>query len=328
MENILLKSFKLNQINDNEMRKFECWGSVEVLDRAQEIIPAEEVYKIMDIWMDRGAPIQFMHTNRNVGKGLNWQKAEKGGKKGVLITGMIYKHYAEDDAVWKGLKGGEFEGLSIGGKAFKREKTENGTYLRDLIGYEFSLVDKTGNQEATFTEVNVMAKSKEIKKEEPVMDETNDTGSEDELSQLKNVVTALIEKVSALEEKISGAPDDDAPAEETKADEDSEEKPEDKDKEVDKSEGEDEKTEDVDKSEDDSDETEDNPEVTKLKGQVSKVEKELADMKKSIVTKVIKSKRPAEVKKEDKMTEVRKNLKEMSAKGKIDFVALGKQIRG
>ena len=44
---IVVKSFGFDGINDDSMRKFSCWGSVEVVDRQKEIIPAEEVYKIM-----------------------------------------------------------------------------------------------------------------------------------------------------------------------------------------------------------------------------------------------------------------------------------------
>ena len=102
-ENIM-KTFEINHIHEDSQRKFSCWGSVEVTDRHKEIIPAEEVYKIMDIWMDRGAPIMFNHTSRQVGKGINWQPLEKNGNPGVLITGIIYKHYAEDDEVWNGIK--------------------------------------------------------------------------------------------------------------------------------------------------------------------------------------------------------------------------------
>jgi hypothetical protein len=304
---IVLKSFGFDGINDDEMRKFECWGSVEVVDRHQEVIPAEEVYKIMDIWMDRGAPIMFNHSNRQVGKGLNWRPAEKNGAKGVLITGSIFKHYKEDDDVWTGIKEGLFEGLSIGGKSFLREKDEDGhTTLRNLIGYEFSVVGRTGNQEATFTEVNTMAKSEKVmKQDEPVMDENPDTGKEDELSQLKNMVTALIEKVAMIEEKISGKPAEETPVEEQKA----EPEPE--------------------KEEEEAVEPEKKPEdeVEKMKAEVSNLKAELTDLKKSIVTKTISTERPGETPKEDKYTEVRKSLKEMSEKGKISFQELGKQMR-
>jgi len=335
-ENVLLKSFNFDKIHDNEMRKFECWGSVEVLDRHDEIIPAEEIYKIMDIWMDRGAPIQYMHTNRNVGKGLNWQRSEKNGKPGVLITGMIYKHYAEDDEIWQGIKDNEFEGLSIGGKSYLREQTEEGTYLKNLIGYEFSVVNRTGNQEATFTEVNMMAKAENIKKEDPVMDENSEQASEDQLSQLANAVVALTEKVAMLEEKIAGKPEEDEPVEEEKAEETEEEEPKSEEESEEKAEEEDEvekeeeseKEDETEKEAEEEDEAKETEEVTKLKEEVSEVKKEMAELKKTAITKVIETERPAEVAKTDKYSEVRKALKKQSQDGKINFADLGNQIRG
>lgn len=307
-EEIIIKSFVFDGINDNEMRKFECWGSVEVIDRQNEIIPIDEVYKIMDIWVDRGAPINFNHTNRQVGKGLNWRPAVKNGKKGVLITGMIYKHYKEDDEIWEGIKKGEFEGLSIGGKSFLHEKDENGnTSLKHLIGYEFSVVERTGNQEATFTEVNAMAKSIETKKDdEPVMDEKPETDLAEQVSQLKNVVTGLVEKLAMVEEKIAGKPEEETPVEEQKS-EDKEDEDE-----------EDEKKEDDPKDD----------EVEKLSKKFSGMEQEIADLKKSIVVKTVETNRPAEAPKESKHNELRKSLAEMKSKGRIDFSEIGRQIRG
>lgn len=327
------KSFGFNGINDNEMRRFEAWGSVEVVDRQNEVIPAEEVYRIMDIWMDRGAPLQYMHTNRNVGKGLNWQKAEKNGKKGVLITGVIYKHYKEDDKLWKGIVNGDYEGLSIGGNSYKKERDEKtgSTFLRNLIGYEFSVVDRCGNQEATFTDVNMMAKSedktkKEVKKEDPVMDENPNTELGDKMSALENMMSSLIEKIAMIEEKISGAPAKEDAVEDTKADttgedEKDKDKPEDEvtKKEVAKT---DDKTET--KSETDGE----GEKVTKLQGEVSDLKKEMSELKKSTVVKTIETKRPDEVKKDDKHTSVRKSLKDMAKEGKIDFSTLGNEMRG
>lgn len=313
----VLKSFEFDGIHDNAMRKFTCWGSVEVLDRHGEIIPADEIFKVMDIWMDRGAPIMFNHTNRNVGRGLNWQKLEKNGKPGVLITGVIHKHYKEDDDVWESIKKGEFEGLSIGGKSFKREQTEQGTILRDLIGYEFSVVERTGNQEATFTEVNQMAKSKEIKKDEPVMDENTEQKNEEVIAELQRMVQALVDKVNGLEEKIAGAPEEEeAVAENEEGEEEVQENEEEEVQENEESE-----------EEKDEEEVEENEEED---SEVEKLRKELKDLKKSLVKEVVKAVRPAETpaKKEDAHTVIRKQLKEMSSNGKIDFKQIGAKLRG
>ncbi len=337
-------------INDDEMRTFKCWGSVEVVDRKREIIPAEEVYKIMDIWMDRGAPIMLRHSNKSVGRGLNWQPLEKNGNKGVLVTGKIYKHYKDDDTVWEGIKNGAFEGLSIGGKAFSKEPDgEGNTILRNLTGYEFSLVDRTGNQEATFMEVNAMAKSDDLKKEDPpVIDPASPIASAGNMAKLESMVYALIDKVAKIEEKISGGPQTEAPVEEQKSDTvketvapeapKTEEAPA-KTEETSKEEAP--KTEEAPKEEAPAKADEESPkekapeekpaEKDKEKEDDEDVKKseEPIDLRKSAVQ-VIETERPVELKKgkEDKHTEVRKTLHEMSSRGNIDFTELGRQIRG
>lgn len=316
--NLLLKSFQFDGINDEEMRKFECWGSVDVIDRANERIPADEVYKVMDIWMDRGAPIMFNHSNRQVGKGVNWRPAEKNGMKGVLITGVIFKHYKEDDEVWKGIKENKFEGLSIGGKAYSREKDDEGsTVLRNLIGYEFSVVNRTGNQEATFTEVNAMAKSEMKKEDAPVVEPAQaavpaSNAGEDAIAKLQAIVAALVEKIAMIEEKVSGKPEAETPVEEQKS---CEEKPVEAEKAEDEPKVEEKPKED---------------EVAKLSKQLQAKDAEIADLKKSMVVKKIEAARPdvVEVTKADaKYSEVRKTLKEMSEKGSISFRTLGEKIR-
>jgi hypothetical protein len=306
----LLKAFTFDGINNEEMRKFECWGSVETVDRQGEIIPIEEVHKVMDIWMDRGAPIMFNHSNRQVGKGVNWRPAEKNGMKGVLITGVIFKHYKEDDEVWAGIKDNKFEGLSIGGKAYSREKDEEGsTVLRNLIGYEFSVVNRTGNQEATFTEVNAMAKSEpELKKEDAPVVEPQAPAT----TKLQAIVAALVEKIAMIEEKISGKPEAETPVEEQKACEEKKAAPEEKPAE-----------------EKPADEKPKEDEVAKLSKQLAEKDAVIADLKKSSVVKTIETARPEAVevtKTASKLSEVRKSLKEMAEKKSINFAELGKQI--
>lgn len=322
-EQLVVKSFGFDLIHDNEMRKFKCWGSVEVLDRHNETIPAAEVYKVMDIWMDRGAPIMFNHTNRQIGKGLNWQKSTKDGKPGVLITGMIYKHYKEDDEVWEGIKKGNYEGLSIGGKSYTRDIDSDGNaILRNLIGYEFSVVERCGNQDATWESVNNMAKSEqEMKKEdEPVMDDTSGSEQEDRVTQLENAVAALAEKLSIIEEKISGAPDqeEEAAVEEEKAEDEEAVTPEEPEKPEDE----------MAKKESDKDEM-----IKKLSDEVSDLKKSVDTLKSQIVVKTIAAPRPeakdpkSEIKKETKEEKLMKSVNQMAEKGNIDFVKLGREMR-
>lgn len=327
METELIKSFQFNDIINNDMRKFECWGSVETKDRHGEIIPAEEVYKVMDIWMDRGAPIMYNHTNRNVGRGINWQPLEKNGKRGVLITGVIHKHYKEDDEIWHDIKKGKFEGLSIGGKSYTRESSNNGTILRDLIGYEFSVVERCGNQEATFTEVNTMAKAEDIKKEdEPTMEESPEVEQkEDEMS---SRLAAFEERLGKIESLLSGENEQDEPVEENKEEEAASE--EEVEKEESTEEEEVEKEEESEEEETEKEEESEDVEKKELQKSIETLQEEVKELKKSQVVKVVKTARPAVkvVKKEDNFSTLRKSVQSMAADGKVDLRTLGKEIRG
>ena len=308
-EDILKKSFTFDGIKSDEMRTFTCWGSVECTDRHGEIIPAEEVYKVMDIWMDRGAPIQFNHTNRGVGKGLNWQPLEKNGKPGVLITAKLHKHYAEDDTVWDVLKSGGYEGLSIDGKSHSKEATDKGTILRNLIGYEFSLVERCGNQEATMVNFNEMAKTEEkmvkedMKKEEPVVSE--EQSAEVSLGDVMEAVNSLAARMDVLESNTSGEPAVDAEKAEEETEEPAEEEEVEKEDEV------------------DSDEEED-----EMAKKLAKMEKSIATLKKSQAAYVIKTEVPeeTEVKKESFESKLEAKVEEMKKAGNMSFSEVSKMI--
>jgi len=297
MDEVILKSLSFEGIHEGELRKFSAWGSVEVEDRHGEVIPIEEVYKIMDIWMSRDAPIMLNHTSQKVGKGLNWTPKDKDGKPGVLITGFIHKNYSEDDKVWEGIKRGDYEGLSIGGKAMKVQK-EGKTYLENLIGYEFSVVERTGNQEATFVDYNLMAKSENqkmvteekttiVKAEEEVSTETPETSVDDRVARLEEAVGSMMEKLNSLIESQAGEPEEEV-TEAEKAEEEPtpEEEPE-----------ETEKAEEEVKEEEESEDMKKTEELESLKKELAEIKKQLES---NTVVEVAKSEMPSVKSKEEK----------------------------
>lgn len=213
--------FKAVKVINDDDRTFSCWGSVEVFDRHKELIPIEEFKKFMHIWMDRGAPLTDNHSNRIIGRGLNYEFREKNGKPGVLITGKIYRNYPLDDEIWSAIKAGKKEGLSIGGAFYGEPKeTEEGKILQGLVGYEFSVVDRCGNQGATFEDVNMLAKSVcDTKDSITKMVKKKNFKKQDEEEMLKAVLAKVEERVEELleplqerideiEEIMSGSPED------------------------------------------------------------------------------------------------------------------------
>jgi hypothetical protein len=154
------------EILNQEDRIFKSWATVEIKDREGDLLPISEFKKVMPIIMKRGGPLMDRHSNKQVGKILNYEFAQKetkeGPKEGLLLTNIVYKDYKLDDMVWDGVKNNIYKGLSFGGLNkkidTKFEKGDLTKVLTDLEGFEFSLVPGMGNQEATMTEVNFLAK--------------------------------------------------------------------------------------------------------------------------------------------------------------------------
>ena len=162
-------------INDDD-RIFQAWGSVETRDSDGDIILMDDLKPVMLTLMKRGGQIVDGHSNRVVGKILNFDFTEKKvGKKsvpGVLLTCQIFKDYITDDEVWADIKNGDSTGMSFGGKTRKREfkviKGEATRILKEIEAFEFTVVRPGNvpvNTEASLIAANMVAKSKQEDKE-------------------------------------------------------------------------------------------------------------------------------------------------------------------
>ena len=155
------------EIIDSDERIFQSWGIAEVVDSDDEVIPISEFKKVMPIIMDRGGVLIDTHSNKPIGKILNYEyKTHPVAKTEALhITAKIFKHYKSDDEVWEGIKSGKKKGLSFGGKVGKIKlnikfkdytgESKQVDILKELEGYEFSVVDTPANPLATMTAVSV-----------------------------------------------------------------------------------------------------------------------------------------------------------------------------
>ena len=119
--------------------------------------------------MDRGAPITDTHSNRVVGKGINFMKTEftHDGETfpAIKITGKIHKNYELDADIWDKIKSGEYKGLSFGG-ATKADRTpkimKDGDVayaLTDLEHYEVAVCKDPAVPLALITDYNPLAKA-------------------------------------------------------------------------------------------------------------------------------------------------------------------------
>ena len=153
----------------NENRFFEGFLTVEMKDKQGEITIVDELYKVLPLWMDRGAPITDTHSNRVVGKGINFMKTtfEHDGVTypAIKLTGKINKNYELDTDIWEKIKSGEYKGLSFGG-ATKADRTpkvmKDGDVayaLTDLEHYEVAVCKDPAVPLALITDHNPLAKA-------------------------------------------------------------------------------------------------------------------------------------------------------------------------
>ncbi|RLF66129.1 MAG: hypothetical protein DRN30_02735 [Thermoplasmata archaeon] len=164
------KPLSMEILNEDE-RIITAWASVECIDKDGEIIPMSELKKIMPILMDRGGFVMYKHTNKPIGKILNYEFKEhpETGKEGLFLTIKVFDDYDFDDKVWNEIKTGKLKGISFGGIAKKQSWKDLGNgngarILEDIEGFEFSIVEEPANPYALIEEVNIVAKSNEILK--------------------------------------------------------------------------------------------------------------------------------------------------------------------
>lgn len=142
-----------------------------MVDKQGEITIRDELLKTFPIWMDRDAPIIDTHSNRKVGKGLNYAPVDvidpKTKKKyfGIKILAKIHADNQLDDEIWKNIVTGEYRGFSFGG-ATRGDRTPveqaDGSIaysLKDLEMYEISVCKEPAVPLALITDFNQLAKS-------------------------------------------------------------------------------------------------------------------------------------------------------------------------
>jgi hypothetical protein len=166
---LVTKDLRASSKADDE-RFFEGLLTVEMKDKQGEITIVDELYKVLPVWMDRGAPITDTHSNRVVGKGINFAKttiddAEGNTYPAIKITGKIHKDYELDDDIWKKIKDGTYKGLSFGGatKADREPvKMKDGSIayaLTDLEHYEVAVCEDPAVPLALITHTNPLSKA-------------------------------------------------------------------------------------------------------------------------------------------------------------------------
>lgn len=168
------KQMVLDKIYDKEgQRLIEGWASVDIVDKDNEIIPMSELKKIMPVLMSKGGFIQDSHSNRNIGKLLNYDfKIHPTTKtEGLFILGEIDSKTESDDKAWEEIKSGKKVAFSFAGAANSSEivvdeKGMTARKLVDMLPHEISAVESPANQPSYMTAINYFAKSAESLEEQ------------------------------------------------------------------------------------------------------------------------------------------------------------------
>lgn len=128
-----------DEIVDDDQRVARGWLTVQLPDSKGQVLPVDEVLKSLPGWMERGAPISDpTHTDKIVGKGVNFEKAihPVHGVPGIRIDYQIHKGEEYFDHHWNGIKSGRVKGLSWSGQYGKAVPMEvKGTPATKLDGH-------------------------------------------------------------------------------------------------------------------------------------------------------------------------------------------------
>jgi hypothetical protein len=151
-------------------RYFEGLLTVQMKDKQGEVTIVDELYKVLPVWIDRGAPISDTHSNRIVGKGINYSRTTVKNGEGhelpaIKITGKIFKNYELDNVIWNKIKNNEYKGLSFGGATrsarspIKMKDGSTAYALSDLEHYEVAVCADPAVPMAIITDFNQIAKA-------------------------------------------------------------------------------------------------------------------------------------------------------------------------
>ena len=154
----------------SDERYFEGLLTVQMKDKQGEVTIVDELYKVLPVWIDRGAPISDTHSNRIVGKGINYSRTTVKNGEGhelpaIKITGKIFKNYELDNVIWNKIKNNEYKGLSFGGATrsarspIKMKDGSTAYALSDLEHYEVAVCADPAVPMAIITDFNQIAKS-------------------------------------------------------------------------------------------------------------------------------------------------------------------------
>lgn len=172
------------EIINSDERLVAGWANVEVVDMQGEIIPIDLLKEAMLKYMDLGGPVVLAHTNKQVGKVLQWEIKEHPETKtpALWIVAKIDKIYPTHDEVWQMVKEGKFKGFSVGGRGVRKVVKlkpefrgkglpEEVKVLSNLELFEISLAPTPANPYARIEAVSLAKMANDVTKDKLTLDD-------------------------------------------------------------------------------------------------------------------------------------------------------------
>lgn len=137
---------------ENQDRIFEAYATYEEIDKQGDLVKADGIADAIPIWLDRGGTILDSHTNKHIGKGLEYDSQIVKEKRAVWLKSKIFSgrlaHNIDDEA-WNKIQKREYKGLSIGAQTFTKFRECNDKQCYNVIPsvqlYEISVVRDPAN---------------------------------------------------------------------------------------------------------------------------------------------------------------------------------------
>ena len=140
-------------LNDKK-RMFKAILTAEVKDSDGQVVPVDEVLKVLPDYISEGGAILYRHMGRPVGKVINFMPTKLNDVPAIEIIGLIGNSFDYHNEVWDAIKSGELKGVSFHGDAIL---DPNGK-IQVISGVEISITPKPANPMAMVQEVSVLAK--------------------------------------------------------------------------------------------------------------------------------------------------------------------------
>ena len=124
---------------DSEQRMVYGYASTETVDSSGEIVKKSAIEEALEDYLSWGN-VREMHALSAVGKTV---------EASVDDIGLFIGAHIVDDAAWKKIKAGVYNGFSIGGKVLARDPKNRKIVTKVLLN-EISIVDRPCNPDAKF----------------------------------------------------------------------------------------------------------------------------------------------------------------------------------